>query len=482
MQVIVSSDLYLRVMGTAGSVNVKPQSPYHRLRAEKIRTAKRSRYIDGDASDFYSYCATGDVNRVRQSLDTPGRQSIDELVKLERNGDTALHAATREGHKEIVKLLLNCECSRTILNRTGRVASEEATTPEMQRLFVRSEASDRFHDSDLSKTVRHYLPKNVTTDTTGNEPNTVKPALSETNNLTTTAVDKTSEFFDRFHSEEETYEYSLNHQTTAMWLRFFNWFSRTFPSLFDREDLNLESFQLNRNEDFNLFLKEQLGSSYSKAVELFDNAHENNSIDTVLKIYTMERITFYRSLNRQLTSSAAEAESSPHLCDRYIIEFHLRADELAKRSFLGTVYRGATINSSEVSLYEEVRNSKPRGVITFKAFCSTSEDKNIALGFIIDNPIKTHQTAVLFIIDVKVKSPTIVGIGDISEFHEEEEILMMPGNLFIVKNIIKDVIYTDKRQKSIKLTEIHLEYLHIPVSFWKKLAHTYRAANKNVVS
>lgn len=469
-------------MGTAGSVNVKPRSPYHRLCAEKIRKAQTSRYIEGDASEFYSHCDTGDIDGVRRSLEASDRRSIDELVKLERNGDTALHAATRKGHKEIVKHLLECDCSQTILNRSGKTAYEEAETPEMQRLFVRSEASDRFHDSNLSKTVRHYLPESVATDVTVDGSIKSRPIQNEINNLTTTAVSEKSDFFKTFKTEEDVYKHSLNHQTTAMWLRFFNWFSHTFPSLFRRDELNLESFQLHRNEDFNLFLKEHMGNSYSEAVKLFDNAHENNSIETVLKIYSMERITFYRSLNKQLISSTAEAETSPHLCDRYIIEFHLRADELAKRSFLGTVYRGATIDSNEVLLYEQVHSSKPPGVITFRAFSSTSEDEKIALRFVIEHPLKTHQTAVLFIIEIKAKSPTIVGIGDLSVYPDEKEVLMMPGNLFTVKNIVKDVTHIGECDRSVTVTEIHLEYLHVPVSFWKKLGHTYQMSKKDVTS
>ncbi len=81
-----------------------------------------------------------------------------------------------------------------------------------------------------------------------------------------------------------------------------------------------------------------------------------------------------------------------------------------------------------------------------------------------------------------MKSPTIVGIADVSLFKEEKEILIMPGNLFIVKKIAKDVVTPIYDEKTLPITEIYLEYLHIPVSFQKKLLHTYRSATKNSVT
>jgi hypothetical protein len=462
-------------MGGGASVEKKPQCPYHRLCAAQIKKAINTRYIDGEASEFYRYCSNGDIDEVRKILEAPDRKSIDELVKRERNGDTALHVATRNGHVEVVKVLLEHQCPRSILNRFGRIAAEEATTPEIKKLFLRSETSDRFHESDTNKTIAHYLPKDKETDTSSNQSDTTKNETNPTNN---TELD----FFQRFETEADVHDHSLNHQTMAVWLRFYNWFSRTFPSFFQRENLNLDSFNLHKNNDFKYFLQEKLGDKYEETLEQFNKAQEKNSIKPLLTIYSNEKYGFYRSLNTQLAASPAEPDTSPHLCDRFIIEFHIRSDELEKRSYLGTVYRGATIKLDELSLYEKVCENKPRGVITFKAFTSTSEDKNIALGFITDNPPKEHQVGVLFIFKIKEKSPTIVGIADVSDYKAEKEILIMPGNLFIVKEIVKDVVIDINKKKSLTITEIHLEYLHIPVSFWKKLLHTYQSAMKNSVT
>lgn len=397
--------------------------------------------------------------------------------------------ATKNGHVEIVKLLLEHNCSRTILNRSGKVAFEEAATPTMQRPFIRSEDSDRFHESNANRSIAHYLPKDnertpITSrkNTTRSETNKPNNETDEPSKETNTTTNKALEFYQQFETEDDVYEYSLNHQTTAMWLRFYNWFSRTFPSFFQHDGLHIDSFDLHKNNDFKLFLQQKLGNKYQETLDEFNKAEKHNSIVPLLKVYSSEKYGFYQSLNKQLAASPAEAETSPHLCDRFIIEFHIRGDELARRAFCGIVYRGATINSDELPLYEKVCKNEPRGVIAFKAFTSTSEDKNVALQFISPKSLQAHQIAVLFIIDVKVKSPTIMGIADVSDYTHEKEILFMPGNLFVVKKIVKDVPTETLFSKAITLTKIHLEYLHIPVSFRKKLLHTYRSARKNSVT
>ncbi|CAF1121537.1 unnamed protein product [Adineta steineri] len=445
-------------MGSAGSVNKKPRCPYRKLLEAKLKKAKSIHGTDKQPSDLYSLCEKGETEKVRKILEGSTRKTIDDLVKLEPNGSTALHIATKKGHVDIVRLLLEHRCSRTILNCYGKIAYKYAATPEMQKLFIRSETSDYFHNPETDKSVAHCFP----------EDNKNKPSL---------------EYLASFKTEEDVHQHSLDFQTTAMWLRLFNWFSRTFPSLVQNDNLNLETFKLHENNDFKEFLRLKLHGKHETALDELDEFRRKNSIESLLRIYSNEEIGFYKSLNRQLVDSPQENDTSPHLCDRFIIEFHLRSDELAERCFLGTVYRGATMDSSQLLLYEKALENKPRGVITFRAFTSTSEDKDVALNFLLRaSPLESHQIRVLYIIKTEVKSPTIVGIADVSEYPHEEEVLFMPGNLFIVKKLVKDVTVCTRKQECLTVTEIHLEYLHIPVSLWKKLLHTYRSANNSVTN
>ncbi|CAF4260539.1 unnamed protein product, partial [Adineta steineri] len=420
--------------------------------------AKSIHGTDKQPSDLYLLCEKGETEKVRKILEGSTRKTIDDLVKLEPNGSTALHIATKKGHVDIVRLLLEHRCSRTILNCYGKEAYKYAATPEMQKLFIRSETSDYFHNSETDKSVAHCFPDDKEN----------KPLL---------------EYLASFKTEEDVHQHSLDFQTTAMWLRLFNWFSRTFPSLVQNDNLNLETFKLHENNDFKEFLRLKLHGKHETALDELDEFRRKNSIESLLRIYSNEEIGFYKSLNRQLVDSPQENDTSPHLCDRFIIEFHLRSDELAERRFLGTVYRGATMDSNQLLLYEKALENKPRGVITFRAFTSTSEDIDVALNFLLRAPsLESHQIRVLYIIETKVKSPTIIGIADVSEYPHEEEILFMPGNLFVVKKLVKDVTVCTRKQECLTVTEIHLEYLHIPVSLWKKLRHTYRSANNSVTN
>ena len=162
------------------------------------------------------------------------------------------------------------------------------------------------------------------------------------------------------------------------------------------------------------------------------------------------------------------------------MEFHIRSEELEQRSYLGSTYRGGTLKLSDIPLYEKVFEHKPRGVIAFRAFTSTSVKQNIALSFINKYPPKQDEAGVLFIFEIKTKTPTIVNISNASEYPGESEVLILPGNLFIIKNIKKDVQHPYEK-KILTVTEIYLEYLHIPVSFRKKFMHTIHSARKDAV-
>jgi hypothetical protein len=458
-------------MGTAGSVEKKPQSPYHRLCDAKVRKAKKMRIIDDQASEFYFHCSNGEIDKVREILQSPDRRPIDEFIKIEPNGNTALHIATEKGHVEIVKLILEHRCPRTILNRHGRIAAEEATTSEMEILYIRPGSTGRFLETDTARNVSIYLPVDAETRSTTNNTDVVTDVTKK----------EALEYFQSFKSEKEVYTYSLNQQTTAMWLRFYNWFSRTFPSLFHRDNLQLDAFHLHNNTDFDDFLKRKLSEENCEQTrKAIREAHGKNSIDPLITLYTNENTGFYKSLNKQLADSPFEATNSPHLCERFTIEFHLRADELKDRMYTGITYRGATMTPHDLSLYEKVLENKPRGVITFKAFTSTSEAKTEALVF-AKTDSASDRLPVLYVFEIKSKSPTILGIGDISEFTDEMEVLLVPGNLFVVKKVVKNQDHYTKEKQKITLTEIHLQYLHMPVSVFTKVHHTYKSAYNSVM-
>jgi hypothetical protein len=411
-------------------------------------------YSPGKASDFYFLCKEGKIDEVRRILNDEASPSIEKLNQLQPNGSTPLHAATFYNHPEIVKLLLEHNCPRNTLNRYGNTAYDEAQSIEMKNLFLRPESTDRFHETNTTETISVFLSEE---------------------NVESVNASKTANYVRLFQTQTEIFEYSLNQQTTAMWLKFYNWFSHTFRTFIERDDLRVDTFDLINHPDFKQFLERSLADpeKYAKTMESVNKAKQRNSIEPLITLYTSESAGFYRPFNKLLGQSSSNTEISEHLCDRYIIEFHIRHQELKQRAFTGTVYRGATISINDLIIYQHAMESNPSGVLGFRSFTSTSRDIFVALKFALHNPLNEGQKHVLFIFEIREKSPTIFGVDDVSIYGHEQEVLILPGNLFTVTKI--------EEQLHPPITKIYLSHWKISISFWSKIKQTIQAGKKSVL-
>jgi hypothetical protein len=438
-----------------GAVNSKPAPcSFEQLLKAKNERAKSMRYSPGEASNFYYLCKEGKTDQVRQILNDEACPSIEELNQLQPNGSTPLHAATFYNHLEIVKLLLEHNCPRNTLNRYGNTAYDEAKSFEMKNLFLRPESTDRFHETNTTETISVFL--------------------SEAN-VESVNASKTAKYIHLFQTPSEVFEYSLNQQTTAMWLKFYNWFSHTFRTAIEREDLHVDTFDLINHPDFKQFLERSLADpkKYAQTMKSINKAKQLNSIEPLIALYTSEDVGFYRPFNKLLVQSSSNTEISEHLCDRFIIEFYIRHQELKQRAFTGTVYRGATVDIDTLAIYLYAMESDPPGIIGFKAFTSTSTDASVALNFAFCNPLSEDQKHLLFIFEIVEESPTIFGISDISEHRHEQEVLILPGNLFNVTKI--------EEQLHPPITKIYLSHWKVSISFWEKIKQTFRAGTKSLL-
>jgi hypothetical protein len=427
--------------------------PFDRLVQAKRDRAKSMRYTRGEASNFYFLCASGKLDEVHQILDAEDCPSIDVLNQLQPNGSTALHAATFYNHLEIVQLLLERSCSRTELNRFGNTAYEEAKTNEMKNVFHRYDPATRFHDTNAANSMSLYLPEE---------------------NIAGTNADATNEYVYLFKTESEILEYSLNQQTTAMWVKFYDWFVHTFRIFIEREDVRFDAFDLINHPDFKQFLTRSLSEpNLQKTMKSVDEAKRRNSIEPLITLYTSEEAGLYHPLNEHLVQSSSNTDITPHLCDRFLIEFHIHHHELKQRAFTGTVYRGATIPIGYLSIYRRAIESKPRGVLGLKAFTSTSRDPLVALDFAFRGSPGEDKKHALFVFEIMETSPTIFGVDDISIYGHEQEVLILPGNLFTVTKI--------EEQLNPPITKVYLKHWNTPISFWEKIRQTIRAGKKNVL-
>ena len=228
----------------------------------------------------------------------------------------------------------------------------------MKQVFQRPNSNNRFHEMNPSNAMSMFFAEE---------------------NITNVNVSRTNSYVHLFRTKSEIFEYSLNKETTAMWLKFYNWFCQSFRTFIEREELRVDTFDLINHRDFKQFLERNLSDpeEYAKTMQSINEAKRRDSIEPLIALYTSEAAGFYRPFNYVLTQSLSNAETSEHLCDRYVIEFHIRHQELKQRAFTGIIYRGATIAVNDFAVYQHAMNSDPPGVIGLKAFTSASRDPTL---------------------------------------------------------------------------------------------------------
>ncbi|CAF0863723.1 unnamed protein product [Rotaria sp. Silwood1] len=430
-------------------------NPFELMMDAKRKEVQSRRYVPGKASDFYFLCRNGEIDRIRQILDAPDSLSIDALNALEPNGSTPLHAAVFYNQIEIVKMLLERNCSRNTLNRFGNTAYDEAKTSEMQELFHRPDSSNRFHDENTAHSVEIYV-------------------TSEHNDSTN--ANFKFDYVHEFQSDDEISEHAVNQQALAMWLKFYNWFTQKFRKFLERDDYHIDAFDLDKHADFKQFLEHNVSNSsdYQLTMELINKARHSNSIEPLITLYTSNKPNLYDPLNKHLVTSLTDAHIGPHLCDRFVMEFFMRRNELKQRAFTGITYRGITLSTVEFNIYKRAAQSESKSVLSFKSFTSTSKDPLIALRFATQNPPKENEKRVLFTFEVREATSTIFAIEDISCFPREREVLILPGSLFIIDSVQENF--------NMDITTIRLIHWKVPISFFKKINQTVRCARKSFLS
>lgn len=442
-------------MGKQTSKNREPCAIDQLIQSKR----KKSESMDfkyGEASEFYFACGDGNIQRVREILSRDDQSTIEKLNEIQPNGSTALHAATYYNRLEIVRFLFTLDCPRHTLNRYGKTAYEEARTEEMKHLYQREGIHYRFHDQEEISSMAVYLPK-------------------ENDNRSTEDSSAESDYIQLFRDQKEVLQYNLNQETKAMWISFYDWFTKTFRRHLEREECRVDGFNLTNHIDFQKFLQDYLSpTDREKTNQYIEQSIVRNSIEPLITLYTSERIQFYRPVNRVLAQQTGTTVlPNSHLCDRYLMEFYLHKQQLKRRMITGTFYRGATLSKESINKYRIAYRSIPPGIIGLRTFTSTSRDPLIASTFCCMSEPTESRINVLFILNVHKPTTKIVGIEDISFFGHEAETLMLPGNLFTVNKI--------ESTNSPDITKITLDQLYIPVSFWDKVKETYRAGQQPVL-
>ncbi|CAF3072284.1 unnamed protein product [Rotaria socialis] len=440
--------------------NTTVVSPADRLLQEKRRRAMNKKCATSDPNEFYCAGRDGNIDYVRQNITKMSKKDINYL----EGNDTALHVATRNNHVEVVQLLLNAGISRTIINKYGKMPHEESTSPEMKSLYTRV-STTRFYESNPESCFDTFASEDI-------KPNESSAQVDTRKKNDTSQKESSSrvDFIKTFENENQLDDYSLNQETAAMWFKFFKWVSRTFSGVLNRADFRSDLFNLESDRDFDEFLKQAApdNEAYKQTVKALIQAERSNDIVPLITLYTSEyggeKVPFYDILNNQLALVSGDYGNTAHFCDRFVYEFSMKNDTLAQHAFVGKSYRGIRMSQSTIERYKKLAELGKNGIIATKTFTSTSKIDTEALRFIEKSKNK-QERPVLFIFNIWHPCKTIIDVTEVSCYPEEEEVLIIPGNLFRICSV------TEKPE----LTEIRLEQKKINISTFRKIRHTLKA-------
>jgi hypothetical protein len=167
---------------------------------------------------------------------------------------------------------------------------------------------------------------------------------------------------------------------------------------------------------------------------LFRDALATNNPVLLLKAYTVES-QFYKRLNREM-ATGNRREVYKKLCKKwtgYYTGIIARNPAFQRLRYAGETYRGMEITQSDFAQY------KPGVALANKSFQSTSKSWKIAKGFACPSSPTPGKLPVVLIFTI-IDQRSALSIEDISEFQHEEEVLIIPGTLFIVTEVYQDVV------------------------------------------
>ncbi|CAF1214017.1 unnamed protein product [Didymodactylos carnosus] len=116
-----------------------------------------------------------------------------------------------------------------------------------------------------------------------------------------------------------------------------------------------------------------------------------------------------------------------------------------------TVYRGVRLADNEIL---KMQHSVGK-VISINGFVSTSRDRNVAEMFAGN----VEHESVMYEIALNVRSLILADISSLSQFIDEQEVLLDIGSIFLVVEVSYQQIWTIKLKSTKKKTKLAIEYI-----------------------
>ncbi|CAF2388658.1 unnamed protein product [Rotaria sp. Silwood2] len=320
-------------------------------------------------SELYSSCRNNDITRVKELITT---LTLDDIDRIEQNGSTALHVASYYGHTEIVRLLLERGASRSIRNSYGYTPEAESRTPEIKKLFLRNNETDRYvcHNGSIE-----WMKAD-----------------------------------ENIHMEAQKWRWIMEH----------SWEGQKLDWLVHEVQTDFIDTEFKESKDL-----EKIQKFFNQAIK------EMNPI-CLIKAYTAET-DFYKHLNKQLAIIGGNFKSTNGHANRCGMKCYLQIffthHDLDRLTYIGECYRGMIVVQDDLDQYEVGSQ------IMNKSFLSTSSDYSVAMKFALKSDAKNQQKYSA-ICTYKIQTErSALSIMEISEYPNEKEVLVMPYTAFRVKSI-----------------------------------------------
>jgi hypothetical protein len=160
----------------------------------------------------------------------------------------------------------------------------------------------------------------------------------------------------------------------------------------------------------------------------FDRAIKKKDPVYLLKAYTAET-GFYSILNVHLAQLKLEnLTSKENLSRAYYIGLIARHPNFERLTHIGVTYRGMMITDDDIQQY------KIGARILTKTFSSSSKQLNVALNFLNKNRDTEDRLSTICIYEIR-NQRTALDIEHISEYPDEEEVLILPYSAFKIIDI-----------------------------------------------
>ncbi|CAF1597293.1 unnamed protein product [Adineta ricciae] len=215
------------------------------------------------------------------------------------------------------------------------------------------------------------------------------------------------------------------------------------------------------------------GCEMDKVNEELNRASANNSIDSLLRAYTIES-DFYKTLNKNLAKCLNPLEIGEffHVAASVAMGTHVKLDvdwplyfvssiwhyvntpNRSRNQFIGRTYRGMKITKEDFASY------RINSFIIQKTFTSTSKQRLTAESFMGENELGKVSALCTYVLD----SPTTnysIDLQDISIYPDEEEVLIPPIATFKITRIVQNTktgvyeielsLITDKRAEDLNV-------------------------------